>query len=129
MGSSTRDDEVCYRILSKLCLISNNLAQEWAYESREFLRGLVVGKAVTFTITHSVSATDDVPRDIGHAQVNGLDLASELLKNGWVKVKELKREPTEEDQRKRDLEAEAKSQGAGIHNAHGPKVCILLVQA
>lgn len=73
---------------------------------------------------HSVSTTDDVPRDIGHAQINGADLASELLKNGWAKVKELKREPTEEDQRRRDLESEAKAQGAGIHNSHGPQVVL-----
>ena len=84
-----------------------------------------VGKLVSFTITHSVSSTDEVPRDIGQAQINGVDLASELLKNGWAKVKELKREPTEEDQKKRDLEAEAKAQGAGLHNSHGPKVCLV----
>ncbi|KAJ3488096.1 hypothetical protein NLI96_g3083 [Meripilus lineatus] len=100
---------------------SNREDEEWGYESREFLRGLAVGKSVTFTVMHSVSTTDDVPRDIGHAQINGADLASELLKNGWAKVKELKREPTEEDQRRRDLESEAKAQGAGIHNSHGPQ--------
>ncbi len=96
--------------------------QDWAFESREFLRALVVGKPVTFTSTHSLPPSDDVPRDIGTAEVNGVDLASELLKNGWAKLKELKRDPTEEDLRKRELEAEARAAGKGIWNPHGPKV-------
>ena len=66
--------------------------------------------------------SDDVPRDIGTADFNGTDLASELLKNGWAKLKELKREPTEEDLRKKDLEAEARAAGKGVWNPHGPKV-------
>ncbi|TFK92076.1 transcription factor [Polyporus arcularius HHB13444] len=103
MGTSTREDE------------------DWAFESREFLRALVVGKPVTFTSTHSLPPSDDVPRDIGTAEVNGVDLASELLKNGWAKLKELKRDPTEEDLRKRELEAEARAAGKGIWNPHGPK--------
>ncbi|CAL1707496.1 unnamed protein product [Somion occarium] len=55
------------------------------------------------------------------SEINGVDLASELLKNGWAKLKELKREPTEDDLRKRDIEAEAKAAGKGIWNPHGPK--------
>lgn len=51
-----------------------------------------------------------------------MDLVAELLKNGWAKLKDLKREPTEEDLRRRDLEAEAKAAGKGIWNPHGPKV-------
>lgn len=51
-----------------------------------------------------------------------MDLVSELLKNGWAKLKDLKRDPTEEDLRRRDLEAEAKAAGKGIWNPHGPKV-------
>ena len=45
-----------------------------------------------------------------------------MLKNGWAKLKELKREPTDEDLRKKDLEAEARSAGKGVWNPHGPKV-------
>ncbi|EJF65082.1 transcription factor [Dichomitus squalens LYAD-421 SS1] len=103
MGTSTREDE------------------DWAFESREFLRALAVGKPITFTSTHSLPPSDDVPRDIGTAEINGVDLASELLKNGWAKLKELKREPTEEDVRKKELEAEARSAGKGVWNPHGPK--------
>ncbi|KAI0661175.1 transcription factor [Cubamyces menziesii] len=103
MGTASRDDE------------------DWAFESREFLRALAVGKPVTFTSTHALPPSDDVPRDIGTAEINGVDLASELLKNGWAKLKELKRDPTDEDARKREIEAEARAAGKGIWNPHGPK--------
>ncbi|KAF5393303.1 hypothetical protein D9757_000664 [Collybiopsis confluens] len=103
LGSSTRDDE------------------PWAFESREFLRALAVGKEVSFISTHSLPTNDDVPRDLGSAEIGGLDLTTEILKNGWAKTKESKREPTEEDFRKRDLENEAKSAGLGMWNPHGPK--------
>lgn len=100
--------------------------QPWAYESREFLRALAVGKPITFTTAHSLPANDDVPRDIGNAEIGDVDLVSELLKSGWAKLKELKREPTEEDLRRRELEAEAKAAGKGIWNPHGPKVSVCL---
>ncbi|KAI0633336.1 transcription factor [Trametes polyzona] len=103
MGTASREDE------------------DWAFESREFLRALAVGKPVTFTSTHSLPPSDDVPRDIGTAEINGVDLATELLKNGWAKLKDLKRDPTDEDLRKKDIEAEARAAGKGIWNPHGPK--------
>jgi len=51
-----------------------------------------------------------------------VDLTSELLKNGWAKLKEIKREPSEEDNRRKDIESEAKAAGKGVWNPHGPKV-------
>jgi hypothetical protein len=95
----------------------------WAFESREFLRAFAVGKEISFTSTHSLPTNDDVPRDIGSAEIAGLDLATELLKNGWVKVKDLKREPTEDDIKRKEIESEAKSNGKGMWNSHGPPVC------
>ncbi len=68
-----------------------------------------------------------MPRDFGTAEIGGVDIASELLKNGWAKVKEIKREPTDEDTRKRELENEAKSAGKGLWNPHGPKVRIVCI--
>ncbi|CCL99863.1 uncharacterized protein FIBRA_01888 [Fibroporia radiculosa] len=103
VGSSTREDE------------------DWAFESREFLRTLTVGKPITFTVAHSLSPNDDISRDIGYADMNGVDVAGELLRNGWAKMKELKRDPTEDDIRRRDLEAEAKAAGKGVWNPHGQK--------
>ena len=92
---------------------------------------MTVGKTISFTSSHTLPANDDVPRDLGTAEIADLDVTSELLKNGWTKVKDLKREPTEDDTRKRDLEAEAKAAGLGVWNPQGPQVCprcpILLV--
>ncbi|KAJ4483316.1 hypothetical protein J3R30DRAFT_1762437 [Lentinula aciculospora] len=103
MGSSNREDEL------------------WAFESREFLRALVVGKEVSFVSTHSLSPNEDVTRDLGSAEIGGVDLASEILKNGWGKIKESKRDSTEDDIRKSELENEAKAAGLGVWNPHGPK--------
>ncbi|RDB25021.1 Nuclease domain-containing protein 1 [Hypsizygus marmoreus] len=107
LGTSSREDE------------------PWAFESREFLRAFAVGKEISFVSTHSLPANDDVPRDFGNAEIGGLDVASELLRNGWAKLKEIKREPTEEDVRKRDIESEAKAAGKGLWNPHGPQARIV----
>lgn len=76
---------------------------------------------MTFTVSHSLSPNEDVPRDIGTAQIGDVDLASEVLRNGWAKIKDVKREPTEDDPHKRDLENEARAQGKGVWNPHGPQ--------
>ena len=81
-----------------------------------------MGKEVTFASTHSISSSADNTRDIGTAEINGLDVSVEILKNGWAKLKELKRDPTEEDVKKREAETEAKSGGKGIWDLHGPQV-------
>ncbi|KAF8161178.1 hypothetical protein B0H34DRAFT_781782 [Crassisporium funariophilum] len=101
LGTSTREDE------------------PWAFESREFLRAIAVGKDISFTSIHSLPSNDDVPRDLGSAEIGGVDLSLELLRNGWAKLKEIKREPTEEDNKKRDAENEAKAAGKGVWNPHG----------
>lgn len=87
---------------------------------------MAVGKEITFTSSHSLPPNEDVPRDLGNGEINGHDLATELLKNGWAKVKEIKREPTEEDTKRKELETEAKNAGRGVWNPHGPKVRVIL---
>ncbi|KAG1881425.1 hypothetical protein C8R48DRAFT_680950 [Suillus tomentosus] len=107
MGNLTREDE------------------PWAFESRDFLRALAVGKEISFTSTHSFPSNEDVTRDLGTAEIGGVDVASEMLKNGWAKVKESKRDPTEDDIQKRDIEAEAKAAGKGLWNSHGPQARVV----
>ncbi|KAF7306137.1 Transcriptional factor [Mycena chlorophos] len=102
LGTSTREDE------------------PWAFESREFLRAFAVGKEISFVSTHSLPG-EEIARDFGVADIGGHDLTTEILRNGWARVKELKREPNDEDLRKRELEAEAKAAGKGIWNPHGPQ--------
>ncbi|EJU04311.1 hypothetical protein DACRYDRAFT_20881 [Dacryopinax primogenitus] len=104
IGSATREDE------------------PWAYESREFLRALAVGKQIHFHVTHALGPSNDGgQRDIGTGIVGGADVASEILKNGWGKVKEGKRDETEEDTKRKALEATAKEEGKGLWNPEGPK--------
>jgi len=98
------------------------LGQLWAFQSREFLRAFVVGKEISFASIHSLPSNDDVPRDIGTAESNGIDLVSEILKNGWGKSKENKREPTPEDLRRKKLEDEAREAGKGIWKTDAPVV-------
>lgn len=84
----------------------------------------MIGKDVTFDSTHSISSSPENTRDIGTAEINGLDVTMEILKNGWAKLKDLKRDPTEEDVKRREAEAEAKNGEKGIWNPNGPQVCV-----
>lgn len=61
-------------------------------------------------------------RDLGSGEIAGHDLTTELLRAGWAKLKEIKREASEEDIKKREVEAEAKAAGRGIWNPHGQQV-------
>ena len=72
-------------------------------------------------------STDGTPRDIGTAKVGDLDIATELLRAGFAKTKELKRDLNEDDQRRRDLENEARSGSLGMWNPQGPKVGVYQV--
>jgi staphylococcal nuclease domain-containing protein 1 len=132
LGTSTREDEVRPSSFNGSNTSKFYQRQPWAFESREFLRALTVGKEISFTSIHSLPSNDDIPRDLGHAEVAGVDLTSELLRNGWAKLKEIKREPSEEDNRKKEIENEAKAAGKGIWNPHGQQVgcinsCFLLL--
>jgi staphylococcal nuclease domain-containing protein 1 len=83
---------------------------------------LIIGKEISFVSTHSLPPNEDTPRDFGYAEFNGLDLATELLKNGWVKCIDRKREPTERDLRRKDIETEAKNAGKGVWNPRESQV-------
>ena len=61
-----------------------------------------VGKQVLFTIAHNLPSNDDTERAIGSVEVGGVDVASQLLKAGWAKLKELKREATEAERNDQD---------------------------
>ncbi|QRV79522.1 staphylococcal nuclease domain-containing protein 1 [Ceratobasidium sp. AG-Ba] len=95
--------------------------EPWAYECREFLRQFAVGKPITFTSTFSLPPKDDIPSDFGHAEINGRDVATEVLRAGFARCKDIKREPTEEDTRRKDLETEARNGMVGMWNPQGPK--------
>lgn len=67
-------------------------------------------------------SNDDTIREIGSAECQGVDITNELLKAGWVKLKDMKREPNETDLKRREVETEARNAHKGIWNPHGPKV-------
>ena len=81
---------------------------------------------MSFASIHSLPpGTDDVPRDLGNAELVAtppVDLTTELLRAGWAKTKELKRDPTEEDDKRKALEDDALANGRGMWNPQGPKV-------
>ncbi|KAI0311712.1 hypothetical protein OF83DRAFT_1149705 [Amylostereum chailletii] len=96
--------------------------EPWAYEAREFLRTLAVGKEISFTSAHQLPPNEgDVPRDLGNGEINGVDISNEVLRTGWAKVKDIKRDPTDEDLKRKEVEADAKAAGRGIWNPHGPQ--------
>ncbi|KAJ1304495.1 hypothetical protein OPQ81_005641 [Rhizoctonia solani] len=103
IGSATKEDE------------------PWAFECREFLRLFAVGKPITFTATHSLPLKDDIASDFGHAEIGGKDVTTEVLRAGFARCKDIKREPTEEDNRRKELEAEARNNMVGMWNPQGPK--------
>ncbi|KAI1488959.1 tudor domain-containing protein [Biscogniauxia mediterranea] len=92
--------------------------EPFAFQSREYLRSLVVGKAVQCTILYTIPTSG---REYGVAQLkDGTQLPDELVKAGWLKVREdagRKEESEEVLQRLetlRSLESQAKSEGKGL---------------
>ncbi|ORY49982.1 hypothetical protein BCR33DRAFT_713576 [Rhizoclosmatium globosum] len=93
-----------------------------AFESREFLRKLLIGKEVSFKVEYTTTTNN---RDFGSLTlaapgVDGETNVSRLLvKHGWVKVKsaEGKRAPTDEHAVLLGLEAAAQAGGLGVWNS------------
>ncbi|ORY95214.1 hypothetical protein BCR43DRAFT_458884 [Syncephalastrum racemosum] len=99
MGTKDRDDE------------------PFAFEAREFLRKLLVGKEVSFIPEYTVTTTNP-PREYGVILFNNENVAEKAVQEGWLKVREGKaRGPEEEHEatlnelRDRQDEAQAESRG------------------
>ncbi|GAA5925886.1 uncharacterized protein JCM15063_005152 [Sporobolomyces koalae] len=109
--------------------------EPWAFEARDYLRSLVVGKEVSFTVSYSVSTTTP-PLEFGIVYVPAAregepdtDVAAELVRAGWAKVREAhsSRKADSEDEdpahnRKaflKDLEEDAKAHARGLWSAEG----------
>ena len=92
--------------------------EPFAFQSREHLRRLVVGKAVRCTVLYTIPSSG---REYGVAELkDGPQLPDDSVKAGWLKVREdagRKEESEEVLQRLetlRSLEAQAKSEGSGL---------------
>ncbi|UNI24023.1 hypothetical protein JDV02_009803 [Purpureocillium takamizusanense] len=91
--------------------------EPFAFQSREYLRNLVVGKPVQCTVHYAVPSG----REFGTAKLkDGTELPDELVKAGWLKVredagrKEESEEILEKLEKLRALESQAKSEGKGL---------------
>ncbi|KAH9625611.1 hypothetical protein KSS87_016087 [Heliosperma pusillum] len=90
--------------------------EPFAWESREFLRKLCIGKEVTF-LTHATPPTQSgMPREFATVLLGGSitqNVSKLVVANGWAKVKEQKSESNEDVAELLRLEEQAKEQGLG----------------
>ena len=96
--------------------------EPFAFPSREHLRTMVLSKPVKCSVLYSVPSG----REYGTVQLqDGTQLPDDLVKAGWVKVREdAGRKEESEDilarlETLRALESQAKSEGKGLHAATG----------
>jgi staphylococcal nuclease domain-containing protein 1 len=115
------------RILSLAYVSAPRLNKEgdepFAFQSREFLRNLTIGKRIKCTVAYTVPGSG---REYGSAQLqDGTDLPDAAVQAGWLKVREDagKKEESEEIlakiQKLRDYESEAKKDAKGLHAGTG----------
>ncbi|KAL1405286.1 hypothetical protein Q8F55_008913 [Vanrija albida] len=98
VGTATRDDE------------------PFAFPAREFLRTLLVGKEVAFTITHSLPSGGEFATVLSAPPAPGQppqDVAKLVVSAGWAKLRDA--DKASEDLR--NAEAEAQAAGRGVWSA------------
>ncbi|KAI0476527.1 tudor domain-containing protein [Xylariaceae sp. FL0804] len=98
--------------------MSRDSDEPFAFQSREYIRALTVGKPVQCNIFYTVPSSG---RDYGVVQLrDGTQLPDELVKAGWLKVREDagRREESEDVLQRletlRSLESQAKSEEKGL---------------
>ncbi|KAI1827739.1 putative transcription factor [Xylaria intraflava] len=91
--------------------------EPFAFQSRDHLRTLTVGKPIQCTVLYTVPSG----REYGYAQLqDGTQLPDELVKAGWLKVredagrKEESNETLERLETLRNLESQAKAESKGL---------------
>lgn len=102
--------------------------EQWSFESRDYLRKLVVGKTVTFQVLYQIPNTK---REYATVTLgDGRKLPEEALKEGWVKLRDDagRKEDTEKAlqnlEELRVLEAEARSAENGIWAKEGGHITL-----
>ncbi|OAP57079.1 hypothetical protein AYL99_09192 [Fonsecaea erecta] len=92
--------------------------EPFAFQAREFVRELVLGKVIQFQVLYAVPSTK---REYGRVRLpNGAELPDLLVQEGWAKVRDDagKKEDDEDAlaylDKLRSLETDAKSQGKGL---------------
>ncbi|KAL2128028.1 hypothetical protein VTI74DRAFT_9838 [Chaetomium olivicolor] len=103
--------------------LSKDGDEPYAFQSREFLRSLAVGKPVKFSVSYTIPNSG---REYGTAVFqDGTELPEAAVKAGWLKVREDagRKDESEEILAKidnlRSLESQAKDEGKGLHAGTG----------
>ncbi|KAE9587364.1 hypothetical protein Lal_00004854 [Lupinus albus] len=94
----------------------NGVDEAFAWESREFLRKLTIGKEVTFKVDYNVPA---INRDFGTVFVGDKNVALLVVSHGWAKVREQGQQKGEVSPYLAELlrlEEQAKQEGLGRWN-------------
>lgn len=118
------------RVLSLAFVTAPRLRKEgdepWAFESRDYLRKLLVGKLVQFQVLYEIPNTK---RQYGTLlTTDGRKFPEESIKEGWAKLREDagRKEDTEEAQQRlnelRLLEAQARGDDKGIWASQGGRI-------
>lgn len=118
------------RIISLAFVTAPHLRKEgdeqWAFESRDYLRKLLVGKVVTFQVLYQIPNTK---REYAVVTLSdGRKLPEEAIKEGWVKLRDDagRKEDTEKALQQlnelRLLEAQARSADKGIWQSEGGRI-------
>lgn len=94
------------------------MLQPFAFQSREFIRELVLGKVIQFQVLYAIPTTK---REYGRVRLStGAELPDLVVQEGWAKVREDagKKEDDEDAlaylDKLRSLESDAKSQSKGL---------------
>jgi staphylococcal nuclease domain-containing protein 1 len=97
--------------------------EAFAFQSREYLRGLVLGKVVKYSVLYTIPTSG---REYGVVELkDGTKFPEDLVKAGWAKVREEagRKEESEDILAKlenlRALESEAKAEEKGLHGSGG----------
>jgi len=92
--------------------------EPFAFQSREHLRTLTIGKPIQCTVLYTIPSSG---REYGYARLqDGTQIPDELVKAGWLKIREdAGRKEESEDildrlEALRNLESQAKSEGKGV---------------
>lgn len=102
--------------------------EQWAYESRDAIRQLVVGKIIQFNVLYTIPTTK---REYGVVYLqDGTRLPEAMLELGWLKLRDDagRKEDSEEVQNHieylRSLELKARSENLGIFQSEGKNISV-----
>eukprot|EP00640_Fibrocapsa_japonica_P004086 CAMPEP_0113937328 /NCGR_PEP_ID=MMETSP1339-20121228/3973_1 /TAXON_ID=94617 /ORGANISM="Fibrocapsa japonica" /LENGTH=219 /DNA_ID=CAMNT_0000940049 /DNA_START=183 /DNA_END=839 /DNA_ORIENTATION=+ /assembly_acc=CAM_ASM_000762 len=89
--------------------------EPYAWQSREFLRKMCIGKVVSFKVEYRVAA---INRDFGTVMLDGQSVAQAVVRDGWARVKPAsearENEKTQEYEELLVLEAAAMADKKGV---------------